>query len=200
MEFRFLFIRFTIPHKWMKHPLRFGLCLGAFAGILAFCALELLPFLKGEGQISVKSIPVFLVVGLLVFLFESILGTLQNRKIRKMREQHVIENTLLYETTVRKYTEWIQLNKRNLTGELFLSTKYLQYFPHADIRPDPTFNNDLLDIQSAEVAYIYSRHIPVLAVHRQDETAYFVVDDPARWAGKINQAIAAIRAEKKEDD
>ena len=117
-----------------------------------------------------------------------------------MREQHVRENTLLYETTVRKYTEWIQLNKRNLTGELFLSTKYLQYFPHADIRPDPTFNNDLLDIQSAEVTYIPNNARPILAVHRQDETAYFVVDDPAQWAGKINQAIAAIRADEKEDD
>ena len=201
MTFRIFFLRFIIPHHWMKHPLRLGIALGASAFTLSFVLLDLLPFLQGKAPLSGGDFAACFLFGALVFLFSTASAAAQNRKIRKMRERYVDEDTLLYETTIREYTELIQVNKFNLTGELFLSAKRLQYFPHAsNIRPDPTFNRSLEDIQSAEVAYIRGRRRPVLAIHRQDETAYFVVNDPEKWAGKINQAIAAIRANEKEDD
>lgn len=179
----------------MESPLRFGFGLSAISFAIGLVLWILIPWLRGETVVS-EDLLATGIVGIVGFLFGYGSAVARNRRIRKLREQYTDESTLLCETTVREYTEFLQFNKHNLVGELFLSKKRLQYIPHADIRPDPTFNSSLEDIQSATVTEIHSK--TVLQVVRYEENAYFVVSDPNEWAYRIREAAAVLNAQIKE--
>ncbi len=190
MEIRIFFFRFTISPKYMTNPLRFGLGLGAASMAVGLVIWLLIPWLCGE-VLTWDDLLITGIFGLLGFLFGWISTAVHNRRIRKLREQYTDSSTLLCATTTRIYTELIQVNKHNLTGELFLSPKRLQYFPHSDVQPDPTFNSSLEDIQTATVVEIHGK--PVLQVERYEEKVYFEVKHPEEWAYKIRQAMAELQ-------
>lgn len=195
MEIRIFCFRFTVSPKVMTNPLRFGLGLGAVSLALGLVMWILLPWLGGEA-VAWDDLLITGIFGLVGFLFGWISAARQNRRIRKLREQYTDSSTLLCESTTRIYTERIQVNKHNLTGELFLSSKRLQYFPHSDVQPDPTFNSSLEDIQTATVVEVHGK--PVLQVVRYEEKVYFEVEHPEDWANKIRQAVAEYKSQISE--
>ena len=183
MEIRIFFFHFTVPHRFIRHPLRLGLSIGAIS-----IAISILTFLFQGKTIQWDDLAITGLVGVVGFLLGYGAAASLNRKIKKLREQYISESTLLYETATRQYFELIQVNNHNLTGELFLSPKRLQFFPHNETHPDPTFNSSLEDIQTATVTEI--RNFTVLHVVRNGENIYFSVKEPEQWAYKIRQAIA----------
>ena len=187
MEIRLFFLRFTIPHQWMHHPLKFGSLLCAFAAAWASFFELVIPLLRNEEITLSKTLIEIAAIAILTFLVGYCSGVYQRHRIQTIRKQYVDKDTLLVETATRKFVEFVQVKKTNLAGEFILSSKRLQFHAHSKNIPDPSFNSSLADIQSAKAEKVHGQ--TVLSVCRKDETFYLAVVDPQKWATSILNAL-----------
>ena len=193
MEIRFFGLYFTVPHKWMQHPVKFGVLLSAFSTAWAALLNLAIPYLQNKKIALGETLAGIAAIAGLSFLVGLGCGAYQQHRINTLRKQYVDTDTILFETATRKFTEFMQVTKTNMAGELILSPKQLQFYTHSKSTPALSLNSSLADIQSAAAEEVRGK--TVLTVYRHEEKICFAVEDPQRWAAKIRIAISEFQTQ-----